>query len=165
MGHAQPLAADLERGPEDVVEAALSLADRLGDVADVDERVLVELRPVVEHHEDVGAGARLDGGGDARLQVVGVDGLELDLGAERLAGLRHLALQLDVGLGNEVDPAHDVQLGALREGGRAARGEDSLDAAGERRGGPAVLMNARRFTLAEHGLSGRGFMIGSSLTR
>ena len=68
------------------------------------------------------------------------------LGAQRLAGLGHLALQLDVGLGDEVDPAHPVQLGALGEGGRAARGQDALDAA--RHAGaatPAVLTKARRF--------------------
>jgi hypothetical protein len=48
---------------------------------------------------------------------------------EGLGGLRHLALQLDVGLGDEVHPAHPVELGALREGGRPAGGQDALDAA------------------------------------
>ena len=56
------------------------------------------------------------------------------LGAEGLGGLRHLALQLDVGLGDEVHPAHPVQLGALGEGGRPARGQDALDAARDRGG-------------------------------
>ena len=41
----------------------------------------------MEHVDDVRAGARRDGGRDARLEVVGVDALERDLGAERLVGL------------------------------------------------------------------------------
>ena len=75
----------------DVVIAALRLADLLGDVADIGEALGIELRPVVERHDDVGAGAGLDRRGDARLDVVGVDGLDLELDAERLlAFLRDL---------------------------------------------------------------------------
>ncbi len=40
-----------------LVIAALRLADLLGDVADVGDAVGVKLRPVVEAHDDVGAGA------------------------------------------------------------------------------------------------------------
>src|SRR5262245_65242681 len=86
--------------------------------------------PVPEHLEDVGAAARLDGGGDAGLEVIGVDELEDDLGSQRLAGLGSLTLQLDVGLGDEVDPAHDVKLRALGEGGCAPGRHDALDARG-----------------------------------
>src|SRR5215831_16569041 len=126
--HGEPLAADLGARVEDVVVAALRLADRLGHVGDVDEGVGVELRPVPQHLDDVGAGARLDGGGDARLQVVGVDELERDLGSQRLRRLRGLAPQLDVGLGDEVDPPDDVELGALRERGSATRRQDACHA-------------------------------------
>src|SRR5206468_2906294 len=70
--HGQPPAADLGGGVERVVEAALRPGDGLRDVGDVDETVGVELRPVVEHLEDVGTRAGLDARRDARLQVVGI---------------------------------------------------------------------------------------------
>jgi len=129
MRHGEPAAADVGRRRPDVVEAALGPGQRRREIADVDELAPVELRPVVEHDEDVGAGPRLDRGGDARLQVVRVDRLEHDLGAERLGGLRHLALELDVRLGNEVDPTDPVELRPLRVGGRATRRDDAFDAA------------------------------------
>src|SRR5207249_7437620 len=77
--------------------------------------------------DDVGAALRLDGGRDARLQIVGVDELELDVGAQRLRRLAGLLLQLDVAGRDEVDPAHDVQPGPLREGGGPMSGQDSGD--------------------------------------
>src|SRR6266446_10367315 len=67
----EPLAADVGRRRPDVVEPALGPGQGGREVADVDERASVELRPVPEHDEDVGAGTRLDRGRDARLQVVG----------------------------------------------------------------------------------------------
>jgi hypothetical protein len=70
-------------------------------------------------------------------EVVRVDELERDLGAERLRRLGRLALQLDVGLRDEVVPAHDVELGALRERRRLPRGHDTFDAGGGDRGGRA----------------------------
>src|SRR5216683_224706 len=139
MGDAQPLASRLERRLVDAVEAALRLGHRLRDVGDVGERVLIELGPVVGHHEEVGAGARLDRGGDAGLQVVGVDRLECHLGAQGLPGFRHLALHLDVGFRDEVVPADEVKLGALGEGRRAPGRQDPLDAANERGGGARRL--------------------------
>src|SRR5207247_3615983 len=107
-----------------------------GDVGDVRDRILVQVGPVVLEVENVGTGARLDGSRDTRLEVVGVDGLEHALCAQRLGGLGHLALQLDVRFGDEVHPAHPVQLGALGEGRRAPRGEDALYAP-EHTGGDA----------------------------
>src|SRR5438128_1112572 len=117
----QPAIADLRGAGEHVVVAALRLADGLGHVRDVHEAVGIEMRPVPEHLDDVGAAAGLDGGGDAGLEVVGVDELEGDLRPERLRGLRRLALELHVRLRDEVHPAQDVDLGALGEGGRAPR--------------------------------------------
>src|SRR6266404_4922265 len=126
--HREPLAVDLAGRRPYLVEAALRLRQRAGDVAHVDDGVLVEVRPVVLEVEDVRARARLDGGRDARLQVVGVDRLELDLRAQRLLRLGHLALELDVRLRDEVHPAHPVQGAALRERRRLPRGEDPGDA-------------------------------------
>ena len=83
--------------------------------------------------------AGLDGGRDTRLQVVGVDELDGDLGAERLRRLGRLALELDVPLGNEIDPANDVKLGALRQGRRPTRGDDPLDTGRRQRGCPRDL--------------------------
>src|SRR5712692_2479037 len=76
VGYGQPLAVHFRRDVEDVVVALLRLPDRLGHVRHVHEGAGIEVRPVVEHHNDVGAGAGLDRGGDARLQVVEVDELE-----------------------------------------------------------------------------------------
>ena len=67
-----------------LVPAALVLRDFLGDVGQIDEARLVEVRMVVEQHDQVGAGAGLNARRDARLQIVAVDGFELDLDAERL---------------------------------------------------------------------------------
>jgi hypothetical protein len=81
----------------------------------------------VQHHDDVRTRGGLDGRRDAWLQVVTVDEFELDLGAQRLAGIDGLALELDVAGRNEVHPAQDVKLGALREGGRPVRGDNAGD--------------------------------------
>ena len=102
------------------VEAALLLGLPLRDVGHVDEAVFIEVRPVVEHVNDVGAALRLDRRRDARLQIVGVDELEHYLRAERLPRLAGLLLQLDVAGRDEIDPAQDVQPRALRERRRAA---------------------------------------------
>jgi len=45
-------------------------ADFLGQAAHVDDAVGVEMGVAVERHDHVRTGARLDAGGDARLQVV-----------------------------------------------------------------------------------------------
>ncbi len=156
VGQGQPLAVHHVGGGVDVVEAALGLGELAGHVAHVHHRVGVELGPVVLEHEDVGARAGLDRGGDARLQVVRVDGLEGDLGPEGLGGLRHLALQLDVGLGDEVHPAHPVELRALRERGRAARGQDALDAGHRHRGGSSGLDERTAVEMGERGVVGVG---------
>ena len=109
-----------------LVDAALALADFLGQRAHVDDAVGVEMGVAVERHDDVGTGARLDAGGDARLQVVAVHGLEIDLDAERLLGLRHhLAAEHLVGRGNEVDPLQPMDGLLLGEGRRAASGQDA----------------------------------------
>ena len=90
--------------------------------------LLVEVAPVVEQVEDVGTAARRHRGRDARLQIVGVDALERDLGAQRLAGLDHLLGQNLVAGRDEVDPARQVELGALRICGRPLRRKDCVQA-------------------------------------
>ena len=56
----------------------------------------------MEHLHDIGPRARLDGGGDARLEIVFVDGLEHDLHLHLLPVLSQLALELGLTLRNEV---------------------------------------------------------------
>ncbi len=128
----QPQPAVLGVGLAHFVIAALLAADLLGEVAEVDDALGVEMRPVVERHDDVGPGGRLDRRRDARLDVVGVDGLEPDLGAERLLGLGHqgLAQQL-VRCRDEIAPAQPVQLGPLGKG----RGPPGRQDAGQTAGG------------------------------
>src|SRR5262249_60762222 len=100
---------DEERGPPEpapagegvdpgvVVPAALLGADRLGHVAHVGQRALVEVGVVVGDDDDIGAAAALDGRGDPRLDVVLVDPLDLDLDAGLLGELRRLLVEEDVG--------------------------------------------------------------------
>jgi hypothetical protein len=78
----------------------------------------------VLQEEDVGAAARRDGGSDAGLEVVGVDGLDRDLGAQGLPGLDRLLLERLVGGRDEVHPADHVELLALRVGGGPAGREN-----------------------------------------
>jgi len=93
----------------------------------------------VEHLDDVGARARLHGGGDAGLQVVSVDELEHHLSAQGLAGVDRLALQFHVAGGDEVHPADDIEPRTLGVGRGAARGQDAFQPGrrgGAHRGGP-----------------------------
>ena len=132
--HPQPFLAIVGDDLRLLIEAALRLADLLDDVVDIADALGIELRPVVQAANDVGAGAGLDRRGGARLQIVAVDRLDIELDAESLLGLgRDLLLQERVGGGNEVIPAQPVNRCALRVGGSARRGEYRGDAAGLRR--------------------------------
>jgi hypothetical protein len=112
------------------VVAALIGGFPFGEVGDVGQAARVEMRPVVQHHDDVRAGSGLDRGGDARLQVVGVDGLERDLDLRLLLVLGDLASDLDVALGDEVHPLQQVDLRALGEGRRPAGAQDAFEPGG-----------------------------------
>ena len=71
-------------------------------------------------------------------------------------GLGRLALQLDVGLGDEVHPADDVELGALGEGRRPPGGQDALEpsaAAAPAAASPTVPRKVRRPTAAVRALA------------
>ena len=144
------------------VEPALGLADALGQVGEVDHAVGVDVGVVVERLDQVGAGARLDRRGGARLQVVAVYRLEVDLDAQRFLGLGHqlLAHQL-VRRGNEVDPAQPVNRLLLGVGGRAARGENAGHA-GRRHGSRAAgkLDNAATLRVGHVVLPGRAASLG-----
>ena len=71
--------------------------------------------------DDVGAAAGLDRRGDARLQVVAVDGLHRDLEPERLFGFgQELAAQQRVGYRHEIAEPQPMQRGGLSESGCSA---------------------------------------------
>jgi hypothetical protein len=86
----------------------LGRADGFGHIGDVDKRVHVQVGPVPEQQGDIGPRPGLDGGGDARLEVVDIDELEDDLGPERFGRLDRVAPQNDIGLRDEVVPPDDV---------------------------------------------------------
>src|SRR5262249_42934292 len=70
--------------------------------------------------------ARLNGGRDARLQVVAVDRLEVDLDSQCLLGLgQQLLAQKLIGSGNKVVPAEPVNGSGLRIGGGAGGWKDT----------------------------------------
>jgi hypothetical protein len=71
--------------------------------------------------------AGLNGRRDPRLQVVGIDVLDGDLGAEELASLGRLSLKLDIAGRNEVRPVEQMELGPLRMSGRAPGGQNPVD--------------------------------------
>ncbi len=90
--------------------AALRLADLLGHIADIDDAVGIKLRPIAEPEDDVRAGAGLHRRGNPRLDIVGVDALDIELDAEILLALRgDLGLQQLIGSGNKVIPAQPMQ--------------------------------------------------------
>jgi hypothetical protein len=60
----------LATGLGGLMEAALGCADLLDDIAEADEAIGIKLTPVAEDAHDVRPGRRLDGGRDARLDVV-----------------------------------------------------------------------------------------------
>jgi len=116
--------------------ATLGAADLLCHVTDIGEAFSVELRPVAERHDDVRSGSRLDRRGNARLQVVGVDGFDLERDAGRLlAFLRDLAFEQHVRSRYEIRPAKPVDGGPLRECRRSSGGQDGSEATSLRRDG------------------------------
>src|SRR5262249_43570226 len=108
------------------VEAALRFADLVGDVADVDNALAVKLCPVIKDANDIGARARLNGRGDTSLDVVAVDGLDVELHAERFLALcSNLSSKQLVGSRNEVVPAQPMERRDLSVRGGATGGENS----------------------------------------
>src|SRR5258707_12313475 len=88
---------------------------------------------VVEDHNEIRTTSRLNGRGHARLQVVTVHRLEIDLDSQRFLGSRQqlLAQQL-IGSRHEVVPTQPVYRRALCKSGRAASDQDAGHAADER---------------------------------
>jgi hypothetical protein len=108
-GQSNPFLAVVGDGLGGLIEAALRLADLLGDIAEVDEAIGVKLAPVVEDAHDVRPRRRLNGRRDARLDVVGVDGLDIEFEAQVLFGLLgNVVAQNLVGSWHEVGPAQPV---------------------------------------------------------
>jgi len=79
-----------------------------------------------------GTCAGLNGRGDARLEIVGVDRLHGDVDLGLTAVLSRLASQLDVPFGNEVHPLEEMKLRGLSVGGCGAGREDPFQASGGR---------------------------------
>src|SRR3954453_20153330 len=99
----------------------MRLTDSFGNVADIGDAPGVELRPVAGRPNDVGASPRLDRGGDARLDVVGVDHLESELDAERLFAFEQdLRLEQLVGGRHKIGPAKIVDGAGLRKSGNSS---------------------------------------------
>ncbi len=125
-GHGDPALAVIRHGFRGFVEAALRLAELLGNVGHIRKTFPVELRPIVQRTDDIRTRSRLNRGGDPRLDIVGVDGLDGELHAQRLLALgRHLSLEQLVGGGHEVVPAQPVDARCLGIGRSAARGENA----------------------------------------
>src|SRR5262249_17345256 len=104
------------------IVSALSLADVLGNIADVGDARVVEMRMIVEQHYDIRAGACLDRGGDARLQVIEIDAFKLNLETERFLGFSQQVTQHLIGSGNVIAPSQPVQACPLRVAWGLARG-------------------------------------------
>src|SRR5256885_12801 len=85
--HCDPFLAVIGDSAGCFVEAALAFAEFLSEVADVCDALAVKLPPIVEDANDVGACPRLDRRSDAGLDIVGVDGFDIELYAERLLAL------------------------------------------------------------------------------
>ena len=93
----------------------------------------IDLRMIIEQHDDVGTRARLDRRGDPRLKVVAIHGLEVDLEAQRLlGGGQHFLAQELIRSRHEVIPAQPMHGRALRESGCTAGGQDAGHAAHDR---------------------------------
>src|SRR5262245_34812641 len=108
------------------IKAALRLTNLICDVADVHKALAVKLRPVVEDADNVGARARLNGRGDTSLDVVSVDGLDVELHAERFLALcSNLPSKQLVGSRNEVVPAQPMERRDLSVRGSATGSENA----------------------------------------
>ncbi len=130
-GHRDPFMAVIGDGPRGFVKAALRLADFLRDVADVDDAVGIELRPVVERHDDVRTSAGLDSRSNPRLDRQPIDRLEVELDPQiLLALLIDFRLEQLIGRRHVVRRLEPVKRGALGEGRRPPRGQDPSDPAG-----------------------------------
>ena len=83
----------------------------------------------MRHQDDVRAGPGLDGGRDARLEVIEVDGLEAHGRFHLPVVFRDLPPELHVAFGDEGNRVEQMQLPRLRVRGRRPAGENSLEPA------------------------------------
>ena len=131
--HGDPLLAVRRVRFAQIVVPAFGFAHTACEVGQVNDALRIDLRVVVEEHDDVGTCARLNRRGDTRLQVVAIHGLEINLESQRfLGGRQQLLAQQLVGSRYEVVPTQPVYRRALCKGGRAASGQDAGHAADER---------------------------------
>ncbi len=129
-GHRDPFLAVMRNEPRDVVIAALRLSDLLRDIADIGDAFCVELRPVVDGHDDIRTAARLYCSGDACLDVIGVDHLYGELDPQRLLAFRcDFGLEQLIGSRHEIGPPQPMNRRRVRVGGGPPRGQDPGHAA------------------------------------
>ena len=121
IGHGNPLLAVVRVGLGEIVVTALCGTDLLAHGRYVGAAIGIELRPVVKHHDDVGAGVDLYRRCRTRLEVIETNSLEVDLEAERLLGFgQHRLAQNLIAGRDEVVPLQPVYGRSLRVGGRFA---------------------------------------------
>src|SRR5262249_40134354 len=116
-----------------------------GNVTDIDGALGVELRPVVDLTDDVGAVAGLNRRRRARLDRQPVDGFKIELDAEVfLALLEDISSEHLVGNRNIIRPPDPMQRRALRKCWRSARGQNAGQAPtrGGQRTGAGKLQEA-----------------------
>src|SRR5215203_4127973 len=124
MGYAVPLAVDRGGINHPVVESAVLLADRLGEVVKPHHVLRIEIRPDFPHLDDVGAGAPFHGGCDAWLQVRPGNVIRGYGDAVLAAPLLSDLIEKLLPFRHEVARLKHVQLAILEERGRARGGAD-----------------------------------------
>src|SRR5439155_3850815 len=132
--HAEPLLAVIGDDLEEVPMAALGFADLLGHIADIDNAVGVKLRPIAEPKDDIRPRAGLNRRGNPRLDIIGVDALDIELNTKIFLALRgDLAAQQLVGGRDEIVPAQPMEGRLLRVSRSPPRRQEARDPAGLRR--------------------------------
>src|SRR5690606_25159936 len=104
-----------QRGPETSSE----LVEFIEDIGDIDQAVLVSIEDgeVGDHHDDVGGGPGLDGGGDLGGVVGAREGDVFDLDAIGLAPVDHLLAEQVITFLGERHDAPDGELAGELLGG------------------------------------------------
>ena len=132
-GERLPLLVDHHRVVDVVVPAPELLADLAGDVADVHEALVEEVRPVDAGVHDLGPRLRLDDRGEPRQHAAHAHRLVVDLDAGHLFVVRRQLLHEELVKGLDERALVDDRHG-LRRGGGESRGEGGGRSAGEGHG-------------------------------
>jgi hypothetical protein len=101
-----------------IVVAVLCPAHILGDIADVNEAIGIELSLIVDRHKNVGASTGLHRGRDARRYPIAANRFDRQRDAERLlALLPWLAVEQLIRDGHDINESQPVQRHSLGKGG------------------------------------------------